>query len=144
VPSALREAVARGWRGLTIVTGRRVGRSVAVGARTAAAQAGEWHTSDPGAGLASSVRWRVDADRSLPRLLPGARLGDAPVLAVPAGGPSLPTTARGLVRIVRSELPEQARHLGHARATGRLTNAEVALGAVPVDTAVRTVVVDPA
>ena len=192
VPQALRDAIARGWRGLTIVTGRddgrpvtlvRAGEPASMGAagglriglcagrhgpvpdrlalrlgdgdgmqlsldlrlagvralvrslaaagrlvladasgvparrvsiapaaeamRLACARAGEWYADDPGGGLVPAMRWRLEADGSMPRLMSGARRGDPPVLAIPAGG-----------RFDRGALPVKRHPMAHDRRGG--------------------------
>lgn len=111
--------------------------------RTASARAGEWHVSDPHGGLASSVRWRIDADAAMPRLMAGARRGDLPLLALPAGSRSLPRTLAALAAMVSHLAPEQAAHLARAAAAGRVTLAEVALGGPPTLTALRMLRLGP-
>ncbi len=77
--------------------------------RAAAAMAGEWHADDPGRGLPSSICRHLERDARVPRVVPGARIGDPPALVVPAGSPGC------------GPPPPPAGH-------DRLTVAEVALG----------------
>ena len=104
---------------------------------TAAARAGEWCAGDPSRGLASSIPWRLERDPHVPQLVPGARLGDAPVLLVPAGGAPASLDAAAIAALAPRGTLAQRRLLGQALSRRALTLAEVALGPRPALVALR-------
>lgn len=107
--------------------------------RDAAARAGEWHPEDPCGGLGSYLRWRLDADASVPRLVPAQRMGGVPVLAVPAGAARAPAPTAAWVAAAIAEDAGQAALLDRAAAAGRLMIAELALGAAAALVGARTI-----
>jgi hypothetical protein len=141
VRSAVRRLARRGCVGIvgwSRASGElRWGRSVclhpaAAMLATACARAGEWHAEDPGGSLASSLRWRLGDGKPLPRLVSGARLGDPPVLVVPAGyRKHEDASLSGILGPLETDGERMLARLASLRG---VTVAEVALGPSPLVT----------
>lgn len=106
--------------------------------RTAVATAGEWSARDPGDGLASALPWRLERDPRLPQLVGGARIGDPPALVVLAG---TVTAELGGSSVEALERPRDVRERALVESAwdlGRITVAEVAVGALARVTWIRS------